>query len=546
MNPPSAPPPDLPQASAEFGEDDARWLCLLRACEDGPPDAALWSPEDAAWASRLADKTMGESATAARWLAERARHAIERLLPRRTALARAFARRAWGVRWVLWATLAGFALGAIADMVGAGQHINLLAAPVWGVVAWNLLVYLGVAGSALRGSGAPRAASGASSRQRSGPLRRTVQRWLGSMGEAAAERAASGPPERRFAALWAQASAPLAASRAALVLHIAAAALALGLVAGLYARALVLDYRVSWQSTLLDPAQVHALLSALLAAASAATGIAVPGVGDVAALRSDAAGHTTVGLAGAAGAAGIAAAAWLHLLAATLVLAVIVPRLLLALSAAWQAHRRARRVVLPLADLHTLALLRGRSFIVSAAPGVSGTKGSSGAGKAPGIAVARGVQVLPHGFAPSPSSTLALRALLAAAFGEGIDLHIAAGVPYGDEDRAAPQAPAGSAWRIAWFDLAATPEPQAQGRFIEQLLAAVPLPLVLLVDESGYRQRMGAASARVQERRQAWREFARECDVGLACLDLTAAAADPAEATAALHAALRPRAQQPR
>ena len=47
----------------------------------------------------------------------------------------------------------------------------------------------------------------------------------------------------------------LAALRAETVLHAGAAALALGLVAGMYARGLVLDYRVVWESTFLDAAR---------------------------------------------------------------------------------------------------------------------------------------------------------------------------------------------------------------------------------------------------------------------------------------------------
>ena len=88
---------------------------------------------------------------------------------------------------------------------------------------------------------------------------------------------------------WARLSAPLNSARAALLLHVAAAALALGVVAGLYLRGLVLDYRAGWQSTFLTPAQVHAVLDLGLAPARALTGLSLPDVDALAALRVSAA-----------------------------------------------------------------------------------------------------------------------------------------------------------------------------------------------------------------------------------------------------------------
>lgn len=488
--------------AAELDVNSARRLCLLRAVEAGPPDAALWSPEDAAWASRLADESTDATASDATWLAERARHAQQRILPRRAALARAFARRGRMGQWALLAAVAGGAFGVLADMAGGRPRIDLLAVPVWAVVAWNLVVYAWIAVATLR---APALGEG---RAAQGPIRRTVWRWLrgaqadeGVAGEA--PRAAR-TPEQRFLAEWRRTVVPLAWPRAALLLHIAAAALALGLVAGLYARALVLDYRVAWQSTLLEPAQVHAALAWLLAPASAATGIPIPGLEAVAALRTAA----DVPLAPGAGAFG-AGAPWLHLLAATLMLAVVVPRLVLAALAAAAAWRRARRLPVTVDDAHSLRLLQSRRRHAGA--------GSGG-----------GVQVLPHGFTPEPGAVLALRQVLAATFGERAPLDIAAPTLYGDEDSPLPPAREGAIRCIAWFDLAATPEAQAQGRFVERLQARADAPAVLLlVDESGYRQRLGMASARLAERRSAWQVFADAAGAGLACIDLCAAAEGP-------------------
>lgn len=510
---------------AVLDEASARRLCLLQACETGTPEPALWSPEDAAWASRLADETAGPAASDGQWLAERARHAQQRLLPRRPALARVFTGRAKVAHLAAWAALGGLVFGIAADLVGHAQLIDLLAAPVWAVVAWNLIVYAWIAVQALRRLGATPHAG------QPGPMRRVAQRWLA--GWTAQRGLQGGTPEQRFAARWATVAAPLAADRAAALLHLAAAALAVGLVAGLYARALVLDYRVGWQSTLLDPTQVHAMLSVLLAPASQLTGLAVPDAQAVAALR------TAPGVVPAVAGGYGAAAQWIHLLAATLGGAVLVPRLLLALRAASAALWRARRLPVAIDDAATLRRLQSRR-------------------RHAGSAASAGVQVLPHGFTPAPAAALGLQRLLAACFGDGVALQIAAPTPYGEEERAPAAPPAGVAWRIAWFELAATPESQVQGRFVEQLVrpggdASVPRSgnggramagrgrLVLLVDESSYRQRLGAGSPRLAERRQAWRALAEETGVALACVDLEAVAAASAEGeaealTAARHA----------
>ena len=117
-----------------FDEAGARRLLLLRACETAEIAPALWSPEDRAWASRLARETAPAQATPAQFLALRARHACERLLARDAGLA-ALARPArGGAAWALLALLAGTAAGLLADSLGDSAQINLLAPPLWALV----------------------------------------------------------------------------------------------------------------------------------------------------------------------------------------------------------------------------------------------------------------------------------------------------------------------------------------------------------------------------------------------------------------------------
>ena len=133
--------------------------------------------------------------------------------------------------------------------------------------------------------------------------------------------------------------------RAARILHFAAAALALGVIAGLYVRGLAFEYRATWESTFLDAANVHWLLALLLAPGSVLSGIAMPGVAQLEAIRAPASEN---------------AATWLHLLAASVVVIVVIPRLVLRHrnGQSWSGIAQ-RAFAIPLGDPYFQRLLRG-------------------------------------------------------------------------------------------------------------------------------------------------------------------------------------------
>ena len=303
-------------------ETTARQLVLVQAFDGaGSP---LWTAEDAAWATRLAMQTAPADADDARLLGERARHALQRLEPRDRDVRRWLARPGWSWRWMLLTTVLGLVIGLAADLLDRNQIVNVLAPAAWAVVAWNLVVYIALAAAALR---PPRRADSLAT-----GLRGTVLRWW--------QRGFGDGPLRVATRRWAEWSAPLMLTRIAALLHVAAAAVAIGLLGSMYLRGLVLDFRAGWQSTFLDSAAVHQLLSTLLAPAQAVTGIAVP----------DAAALEAIRLTAPTQPASASAAPWIHLYGATLVLAVVLPRLALALLALGQSLYRSRRFVLPLND----------------------------------------------------------------------------------------------------------------------------------------------------------------------------------------------------
>ncbi len=478
-----------------MNEADARRVTLLEAVGTAQPPSPHWADTDRAWADRVALEAAGAQAAPDDFLAQRARHALQRLAPRERTAASWLAQPVARAPWIAALALLAFALGVAADSVGPGQRINLLAPPLWGVLAWNALVYLGLLGTLLaralrRGPAAP------------GPIVRAAQALVRSR-----RRLPKAGPLRAFASLWAQRSAGLSVLRAETALHIGAAALALGLIGGLYARGLVLDYRAAWESTFLSPGAAHALVATVLAPAAQLSGIALP----------DTAGFALLQAAHGDARAGAPAAPWIHLLALTLLLIVVLPRALLALASGVRAHSRERRFALPLAEPYFQRLLRMQR---------------GGAAQ---------VGVWPYAVAPSPQATLGLRALLAAVLGARVGLQIAPSVAFGTEDDALPAPPESTSHLIAWFDLNATPEAENHARFVQRLLAAAPAgaSVLVLVDEAAFRRRFGALPERLTHRRDAWRRFCEALHTLPVFADLEAGDA-AADATALQAALARP------
>ena len=311
-----------------MNESDARDALLLRAYESArdTPDS-VWSDADRAWATRAAHAVEGESSSDEAFIARRARLGAERIAQRERTAARVLSLLSWRP-WLGQMLLPlAFMLGIASDLIGASQRIALLAPPLLGLLAWNLGVYLfGGVLIFLRSSG-----------RDPQPLRPIGAMLIRLSHGVASQRvlARLGGPIKQFATSWTQVSAPLAQARAARILHACAALLAGGMMLSLYVRGLVLEYRVGWESTFLDAGMVHALLSLVLGPAARITGLPLPDLAGIQALRLPASD-------------GASAASWIHLYAVTVLLFVIVPRSLMALWSGWQVRRLQASFPLPL------------------------------------------------------------------------------------------------------------------------------------------------------------------------------------------------------
>lgn len=448
-----------------MNEREARSVVLVEAYDaaEGP----LWSREDRGWATRVAAQSLGAAAELPRLRIERARFALERLQPRDAQIVRWLERRDWRWSWLAFAVVLGLLAGLVADSAAPGRHIDVLAAVPWLIVVWNLAIYAVLLLGALRHDG-----------RALGWFRRLLVLWW--------TRGRSDGPLGGAARRWAAVTLRLMASRAALLMHAAAAALGAGVIAGLYLRGLVFDFRAGWQSTFLDAPTVQAMLAWLLAPASAWTGIGLPDVAAVEAMRVTAERPSAT----------VSAAPWIHLYAATLALAVTVPRLLLAGWAGLKAARLATRLDPPVDPMLQATLGRGGQPMQ--------------------------VQVLPYAQTPVAQTALGLRDLLARGLGEEVTVKMADVTAPGDEEAAGARAGAGVAMlRVALVDMTATPEDEHHGRFLRAMVAPEPAAAsVLLVDEAAYRLRFGSLPGRLDERREAWRAFAQAQGMRLAIVNL--------------------------
>ncbi len=480
-----------------MNETAAREVLLVRAVETADGASTVLSAQDRGHAGRAAAELVrwqaadqGRQASGEEFLARRAALLAAKLAERSPKAFRALRALQWRPWIGVALPVAAFAIGAAAEHIADRRHVNLLAFPLVGLVAWNFAVYLWLA---FRASGALFQGP----QPRPGRLQRTIAGARGPL-----DARAAGPLAGAFARFgldWLHRGAPLVAARAGRVLHLSAAMLALGAIAGLFVRGLAFEYRAGWESTFLDAASVHAIVSIVLGPAAKATGIALPGVAEFEALR------------WGGGATGENAGRWIYLYTVTVSLAVILPRLALAALARFRERRLAARFPLPLDEPYFRRVL-------------------SGWRETPAH-----VRVVPYAYTPGETSLEGLQRLAAHLLGDDAHVHPARPVAFGEEDLPAP-ATAPEARTpdlvVALFNLASTPETENHGVFLDNLKGGSHGALAVVVDEAPYRLKLGAqagAVERLAQRREAWTGLAATRDlravfVDLAAPDLAAAA----------------------
>lgn len=348
--------------------------------------------------------------------------------------------------WTWWAAaVAGGVCGLGAyQLVGGSHTFNVLAPPALALVCWSMAAYALIA---------VRWIFGGRLRVLSSPLTRWLQIKMRQVGFRVREMNANGLP---------QGAAQITAH-----LHIFAAGLAAGVIAGIYLRGLVVEYRASWESTFLGAEHAAALLRILLGPASLITGMPSPEAIDMEALRK-----------------GAPAAKWLHLWAVTVAMFCLAPRLLLATFAGLSAAR-AQASQMSSGDLPAK-----RTTACSGAP----------------LAVL--AYCLPSGETRARNQLARLSRMLDAAG----SAEFVGTVSYGGEDQATAligDRLTKETQLVLLAGIATTPEAETHGRLVS-LLALQFRPPVVVLDTEEWRARGLDSSARLTARVAAWRAAAPE------------------------------------
>lgn len=455
-------------------------VLLVQACEEHDPDHKFilrYEREPPRHGNDPRDQASAEypARIGKARVIERAEQISDRLTQKHPALTSAFT--VLRIRTPL-ALLIGCAVvgGFVADPIGPAGHINLLNFPLLTLLIWNAVAYIGL----LYNTILPR-----SSRDRSQPGLPGLVQWLLGLGlkrrlsRLDSDRTQSPEEARWIATSLASYTGRLLHSvrdllmtHARSMLHVAAAALAIGVIAGLYLRGFSFLYKAGWDSTFMEAEGVHTFLSLLFAPASWLLGTPVPGVEAIEDLR---------------GTAKANAAIWIHFWAVTTGLFIILPRTLLAAAAWTHKTRLVDALDLPSDEPYFRRLLnpyRGKGLLV---------------------------EVLAYSHRVKEADDR-LMGFLSDAFGVLADIHVGKSVQYGerpphfsvDSDR--------DLCAVALFNVAQAPE-ETHSEFLEELKAAIqrrgrPNMLLVLLDCGAYSQI--DHEKRLRERCQAWATLAKE------------------------------------
>ena len=442
-------------------EKTARAILLIKAIEEADQQKEVLTDDDRKFASRTARELAHWQAAETRCAAtlpDFLYHRADQLLKRLTSRHKLFGAVAkghsgmWGASWLL--PLAALLVGSMAERFSDPHRVDLLSLPLLGIIAWNLLVYLLAAAWALLPARRAGLRRGLANRMAlgSGHVPRRLPHAL-----------ASGILQ--FTVDWSRLSVRLNMARIARILHWSAAAFAVGAVLSLYARGIVENYAAGWESTFLNASQVHRLLLLVFTPAERLFGLEGFTLGEVQALQDW--GNSQQGNG----------ARWVHLYAASLLLYVVLPRLVLGCLAAVRAVLLRQRFPLDLDQPYFHQL-------------------SVAAGGAPGL-----LRVLPYSLTVDEARSKALDVVAQEMLGDQARVRLLPPAAYGSE---APPLEAGDGVTNAvLFGIAATPEQENHGAFLAALGRGKRL--VALLDQSALAARTDAG--RLSERIELWREF---------------------------------------
>lgn len=331
-------------------ELQAQQITLIRVLEQTRDNAGIWSGGDAKEATRATQELLGTNASFNQFIARRADWALEKIR-------KCSENPTIDLRTTRWPTVAGwlvvvlaFLIGFLTDHLATDRRVNLVEFPLVGLMAWNLVIYLGIIFRWL-------VSLVTSGSKHGGLLTDIIGKWClqGVFSKCVKN---SHVWIDQFKKEWSFFSARLNQARFELVFHAGAMFFAFGALASLYVRGFFKEYRAGWESTFFSADSIHAIVSIVLAPGAFLLKMDIPDAQHIASLQ-------------VPGSSGEIASNWIHLYAGSILICIIVPRFFLALANSLSSWRQQYSFPLPINSTYFTALRtirQGGNAVVLAMP----------------------------------------------------------------------------------------------------------------------------------------------------------------------------------
>lgn len=377
--------------------------------------------------------------------------------------------------------IAALLIGWFSNELGPDRIVNIISFPLLGLVLWNVLMCSWMLLLEFR-------KSKPSSRSILVPdestLRKQFEKRVLSDVPSEEQRDLLSRGVLSFFRQWHQRTAGVTAAKSKIVFHLAALALAGGIVLGIYVQGLVKEYRAAWESTFLDSTRLHSVLGIALGPASALTGIPLPPADELAAMRL----HPENGAAPSSNSIGGNAAPFIHLWAATAGIFVGIPRLLLLVLALRQATKQQPD--------WTPELLAWEEKLKLQSTGKTDI-----------------VDVLPVYYSPEPGTAEAIRSLVLQVWGGKTRLNFLPQIELGEEEEYLAAWKPSDAGTVLAFSFANTPEQDVQGELVRNIAEQTGTHLLIITDALSFEQRhhtLPEYETRLTQRTAAWQRVLGE------------------------------------
>ncbi len=388
----------------------------------------------------------------------------------------------FGTRTVaVFAVVLAIILGYFANQLGPNQKINIVAFPLLGMVAWNLVIYvvelLRPVFGLFRNRSHP---EGVRQEEHLGARLKYRLRSVRGKSELSPLESAI----QLFDKNWGDASSQIRTAKRRSIFHLAAAVFAASMVGGMYLDGIAYEYRAIWQSTFLNATSVQSLVNTILGPGSAVSGIPIPDVTDMQWSEGEGNGQN--------------AAPWIHLYAVTIATFIVVPRITLSLL--WLicslvcARRIPIREIAPVYFDQIVAEARGESMAI---------------------------RVVTHSnyVVPEDMRKPVLDAL-AAQMGRPVDVDWTDSIPYGEEAEFVANLKELPKHLVFLFNFSTTPEEEIHGELLRMIRekSNSNASLQILLDASSFdrkRQSLPDFANRRKTREHNWRRILGEQGLGI-------------------------------